>query len=162
MTAARRGRERTAGLLLFRRTADEIEVLLAHPGTPFAAKRDLGAWTIPKGSPNPGEDLLACAVREFEEETGFQVFGPFVPLGVITQAAKVLTAWASEGDAEPASLRSNVVRTEFPYGSSAMVEHPEVDRCEWYKLTEAKARLVPAQVALLARLRDCLANPDSA
>ena len=108
----------SAGLLLFRRGAGGLEVFLAHPGGPFWADRDDGAWTIPKGVIDPGEDALAAARREFEEETGIRPAGPFLPLGSVRQkAGKLVHAWAWEGDADPAAVTSNTMKVEWPRGS---------------------------------------------
>lgn len=147
----------SAGLLLFRRTAGGLEVLLAHPGGPFWATRDAGAWTIPKGLAADGEDLLAAACREFEEETGVRASGPFLPLGSVRQkAGKVVHAWAWEGDADPAQLRSNLTRAEWPHGSGRWVEFPEIDRCAWFGPAAAREKLNPAQAEFVTRLEALL------
>ncbi|HSQ55206.1 MAG TPA: NUDIX domain-containing protein [Gemmata sp.] len=149
----------SAGVLLFRRRDGQVEVLLAHPGGPFWAKRDAGAWTIPKGLSEAGEDLLAAARREFAEETGLSLEGPFLPLGNIRQkAGKVIHAWACEGDADPASLTSNLVSTEWPPRSGRRIEFPEVDRCAWFSVEEARAKLNPAQTAFIDRLEELLSE----
>jgi predicted NUDIX family NTP pyrophosphohydrolase len=151
----------SAGLLLFRRRAGRLEVLLAHPGGPFWANRDAGAWTVPKGLAEPGEDLLSAARREFAEETGLRPDGPFLPLGDVRQkAGKVVHAWACEGDADPDRLTSNTMSVEWPPGSGKRVEFPEVDRCAWFGPTEARAKLNPAQAAFVDRLEAALAAPD--
>jgi predicted NUDIX family NTP pyrophosphohydrolase len=144
----------SAGLLLYRRAVcDGVEVFLAHPGGPFWARRDAGAWTIPKGLVEAGEDPLAAACREFEEETGIRPEGPFLPLGTIRQkAGKVVHAWAWEGDADPATIRSNPASTEWPRGSGRTVTFPEVDRCAWFPPDVAREKLIPAQAELVARL----------
>jgi len=150
----------SAGLLLFRRRADALEVFLAHPGGPFWAKRDAGAWTIPKGEVDEGEDLLAAACREFAEETGFPLSGPFRPLGSLTQkAGKVVHAWACEGDADPAQVQSNTMRAEWPSGSGRWLTFPEVDRCAWFDLPTARQKINAAQVAFLDRL-EAEVSPD--
>ena len=149
----------SAGLLLYRRGAGGPEVFLAHPGGPFWEDRDAGAWTIPKGLIAPGEDPLAAARREFEEETGVRPAGPFVPLGSVRQkAGKVVHAWAWEGDADPAAVTSNVMRAEWPRGSGRWLTFPEVDRCGWFTPEVARAKLNPAQVAFLDRLEAALAG----
>jgi predicted NUDIX family NTP pyrophosphohydrolase len=149
----------SAGLLLYRRTDTGLEVLLAHPGGPFWSRRDAGAWTIPKGTVEPGEDPLAAARREFEEETGFRPAGPFLPLGEVRQkAGKVVRAWAWEGDADPAAVRSNTVHTEWPRGSGRWLTFPEVDRCAWYAPAQARKKINPAQAELLERLEAALAE----
>ena len=143
----------SAGLLLYRRTAAGIELLLAHPGGPFWARRDEGAWTIPKGVPSPGEDLLAAARREFAEETGATAPGPFLPLGSIRQkAGKTVHAWAAEGDLDPDTLVSNTMKTEWPPRSGRWITFPEVDRCEWFDPATARRKLLPAQAELVDRL----------
>jgi predicted NUDIX family NTP pyrophosphohydrolase len=145
----------SAGLLLFRRTNTGIEVLLAHPGGPFWAKRDAGAWTVPKGEIGPDEDPLDAACREFLEETGTLARPPFRPLGEVTQkAGKRVVAWACEGDLDPHSIASNTVTIEWPRGSGRSITFPEIDRCEWFSLDEAARRINPAQSAFLQRLPD--------
>jgi predicted NUDIX family NTP pyrophosphohydrolase len=143
----------SAGLLLFRRAAGGLEVFLAHPGGPFWQQRDAGAWTIPKGVVGPGEELLAAARREFEEETGIAPQGPFIALGSIRQTAgKIVHAWAWEGDADPARVTSNTMQTEWPRGSGRWLTFPEVDRCGWFDFPAARTKLNPAQAELLDRL----------
>jgi predicted NUDIX family NTP pyrophosphohydrolase len=147
-------------LLLFRRRGGEPEVLLVHPGGPFWARKDDGAWSIPKGEVEPGEDLLASARREFAEETGFRVEPPFIPLTPVRQASgKVVHAWAVEGDADPARLRSNLVTLEWPPKSGRHREFPEVDRAAWFSLAVAERKVVPGQRGLLAELTGVLARP---
>jgi predicted NUDIX family NTP pyrophosphohydrolase len=143
----------SAGLLLYRRTADGLEVLLAHPGGPFWANRDAGAWSIPKGLVDAGEEPRAAAWREFEEETGLRPTGPFRPLGSVRQkAGKLVYAWACEGDADPASLKSNLMRAEWPYGSGRWIRFPEVDRFGWFDPQTAREKLNPAQAEFIDRL----------
>ena len=143
----------SAGLLLFRRRASGLEVLLAHPGGPFWASREDGAWTIPKGGIHPGEDLLATACREFVEETGFEPSGPFVPLGRITQrSGKVVHAWAFEGDCDPAGLRSAMTTTEWPPRSGKLIDIPEIDRLGFFDLGAARRLINVAQITFLDRL----------
>jgi predicted NUDIX family NTP pyrophosphohydrolase len=140
----------SAGLVMFRRRAGAPEVLLVHPGGPFWAKKDLGAWTIPKGELEEGEDELATARREFEEETGIRPEGPFHPLGHIRQkGGKVVHAWAFEGDCDPAAMRSNTYRVQWPPRSGQWRTFPEVDRAEWFSLDEARRRINAAQAELL-------------
>jgi predicted NUDIX family NTP pyrophosphohydrolase len=144
-------------LVLFRRAPRGLEVFLAHPGGPFWAKRDAGAWTIPKGIAEDGEDLLDAARREFHEETGIVVDGPFVSLGAITQkAGKTVHAWACEGDADPRAVVSNTTEIEWPRGSGRRVTIPEVDRCAWFDVQTARAKVNPAQVELIDRLADAV------
>jgi predicted NUDIX family NTP pyrophosphohydrolase len=143
------------GILLFRRTRGVLEVLLTHPGGPAWAKRDAGAWSLPKGEPSPDEDALVCARRELEEETGVVATGPFLDLGEVRQkAGKTVRAWASEQDADPALMRSNTFTMEWPPRSGRMATFPEVDRWEWLELDEARRRINPAQVELLDRLAE--------
>jgi predicted NUDIX family NTP pyrophosphohydrolase len=143
----------SAGLLLYRRTGDALEVLLAHPGGPFWARRDAGAWSIPKGLVAAGEEPLAAACREFEEETGVRPTGPFLALGSVRQkAGKLIYAWAWEGDADPARLTSNLMQIEWPRGSGRWLRFPEVDRCDWFGLQSAREKLNPAQAAFIDRL----------
>jgi predicted NUDIX family NTP pyrophosphohydrolase len=147
----------SAGLLLFRRTSGVLEVLLAHPGGPFWANRDDGAWTIPKGLLDGDEEPLAAALREFREETGYDPAGPFLPLGSVRQkAGKTVHAWACEGDLDPTSTRSNLMSLEWPPGSGRMQTFPEVDRCGWFTLAAARSKLNAAQVGFLDRLEGAL------
>lgn len=154
----------SAGLVLFRRTGPYggLELFLAHPGGPFWAHRDDGAWTIPKGLVNSGEDLLAAARREFAEETGVESRGPYLPLGSVKQkAGKTVHAWAWEGDADSARVTSNSMRTEWPRGSGTFITFPEVDRCAWFGPDVARVKLNPAQAELVARLEAAVAAPSA-
>lgn len=149
--------KRSAGLLMFRRRAGQLEVLLAHPGGPLWASKDRGVWSIPKGELEPGDEPLAAAIREFKEETGFDPHGPFIPLGRITQkSGKVVEAWAFEGDCDPALARSNTFALEWPPKSGRLQEFPEVDRVAFFPVDAALERIKPAQAPLIARLRDAL------
>jgi predicted NUDIX family NTP pyrophosphohydrolase len=140
----------SAGLLLYRVRDDAIEVFLVHPGGPYWAGKDLGAWTIPKGESAPGEDLLATARREFEEETGCAPAGEVIPLGVADQpGGKRVHAWAVNGDCDPGALRSNMFRVEWPPRSGRQREFPEVDRGGWFTLREARRRILKGQLPLL-------------
>jgi predicted NUDIX family NTP pyrophosphohydrolase len=143
----------SAGILLFRRREGRLEVFLAHPGGPFWARKEIGAWTIPKGEVRPREDPLATARREFEEETGIRLDGPFLPLGRVRQkSGKVVEAWACEGDADPDRVVSNTVRIEWPRGSGRWLDVPEVDRCAWFEVGAAGDRIIRAQAELIGRL----------
>jgi predicted NUDIX family NTP pyrophosphohydrolase len=146
--------KRSAGILLYRRSGGRmLEVLLVHPGGPFWAKKDAGAWSLPKGEYQPGEDPLDAARREFEEETGVRLEGPFVALGTFRQsAAKIVEAWGCESDFDPAELRSNVVRLEWPPRSGRMQEFPEVDRAQWFTLAEATDKIHKGQAPILSAL----------
>jgi predicted NUDIX family NTP pyrophosphohydrolase len=154
----------SAGILLFRRQEGVLEVLLAHPGGPFFARQDAGAWTLPKGEPDPGEAsdpaaLLAVARREFEEETGHRADGPVLPLGSIVQkGGKAVHAWAVEGDLDAGATRSNTFEIEWPPRSGRRATFPEVDRVAWFRLDEARRRIRPAQVPLLERLAEVLGS----
>jgi predicted NUDIX family NTP pyrophosphohydrolase len=149
----------SAGLLLFRRSGARIEVFLAHPGGPFWRDRDAGAWTVPKGLLEEGEDPLSAAVREFEEETAIRPEGPFLPLGSVRQkAGKLVYAWAWEGEADPRRTKSNTMRAEWPRGSGRWLTFPEVDRCEWFDARTARQKINPAQAELIDRLEATLSG----
>ncbi|MDO1447694.1 NUDIX domain-containing protein [Rhodocytophaga aerolata] len=147
----------SAGMLLFRRKDNKLEVFLAHPGGPFWAHKDAGAWTIPKGLINKGESTLLAACREFEEETGIRPSGNFLPLGSIRQkAGKTVHAWAWEGEADPSQTTSNLMKMEYPKGSGNWLTFPEVDRCAWFDSEEAKNYINPAQIEFIDRLKSLL------
>jgi predicted NUDIX family NTP pyrophosphohydrolase len=151
-------------LLLFRHIGEDLEVLLVHPGGPFWAKRDLGAWSIPKGECEDGEDPRAAAWREFEEELGSRPPHPpaapedeALELGEVRQkAGKTVVAWAIAGDLDPEHITSNTFEMEWPPRSGRLQQFPEVDRAGWFGLAEARERINPAQVALLDRLSEAL------
>jgi predicted NUDIX family NTP pyrophosphohydrolase len=145
--------KRSAGLLMFRKLTDQLEVFLVHPGGPLWAKKDKGAWTIPKGEYEQDENPLVAARREFEEETGFRAIGEFVDLGSIKQkSGKVVSAWAFEGDCDPAKLRSNTCEIEWPPRSGRRLEISEVDRGRWFSMNEASEYIREEQRELLRRL----------
>ena len=145
--------KQSAGILLYRERSGELEVLLVHPGGPYWAKKDLGAWSVPKGEFIEGEDPLATARREFAEETGTQLEGDAVALGAVTQAGgKTVHAWAVKGDMDPAGFRSNTFSMEWPPRSGKRVEVPEVDQVAWFPLDQAREKINPAQAAFLDRL----------
>jgi predicted NUDIX family NTP pyrophosphohydrolase len=147
--------KQSAGLLLYRRPAGRLLVLLVHPGGPFWQKKDLGAWSIPKGEFADGEDALATARREFREETGLDVPGPFTPLTPIKQpGGKTVHAWGVEGDFDPRALKSNTFSLEWPPRSGRAQEFPEVDRAAWFDLEEAKRRINRGQATLLDELAE--------
>lgn len=143
----------SAGLVMYRVRGAHLEVLLVHPGGPLWAKKDLGAWSIPKGEVSLGDDELSTAKREFEEETGLCPQGEFLPLGTITQkSGKTVRAWAFAGDCDPAALRSNTFSLEWPPHSGIKQEFPEIDRAAFFSLAEAKEKINPAQIGLLEEL----------
>jgi predicted NUDIX family NTP pyrophosphohydrolase len=148
--------KRSAGILLHRRRGGAHEVLLVHPGGPFWANKDAGAWSIPKGEYEDGEEPRAAALREFAEELGTPPpDGELVALGEVRQrSGKVVTAWALAGDADADVVRSNTFTMEWPPRSGEMREFPEVDRAAWFSLDEAHERILPAQAPLLDRLAE--------
>lgn len=147
----------SAGLLMYRIQDGSLQVLLAHPGGPFFRNKDDGAWSIPKGEPEPGEDLLLTAQREFEEETGVRPAGPFLPLRPIQQkGGKIVHAWAFQGDCDPAAIRSNTFTLEWPPKSGRQVEFPEIDRAAFFDLAAARVKIKAGQEALLDELRKLL------
>jgi predicted NUDIX family NTP pyrophosphohydrolase len=144
---------RSAGTLVYRKRAEAIEVLLVHPGGPFWQKRDLGAWSIPKGEYADNEDAEATARREFTEETGWTIAGEMTPLGDIRQkAGKTVTAFAAECDFDPATLASNSFEMEWPPRSGRVASFPEVDRADWFSLADAREKIFEGQRPLLDRL----------
>jgi predicted NUDIX family NTP pyrophosphohydrolase len=156
--------KRSAGILLYRRTGSEPEFLLVHPGGPFWAKKDAGAWTIPKGQIEAAEEPRACAIRELEEELGpAPDLDPeeLIELGAIRQrAGKVVEAWAAEAEFDPELLDSNTFTMEWPPRSGKQAEFPEVDRAEWFGLEAAREKILPAQAELLDRLLERLESED--
>jgi predicted NUDIX family NTP pyrophosphohydrolase len=149
--------KRSAGLLMYRTADAGLEVLLVHPGGPFWAGKDLGAWSIPKGEYADGENPLATAQREFAEETGAQPRGAFRSLGEVVQGGgKRVVAWAAEGDFDPAALVSNSFEIEWPPRSGRMAHFPEVDRAEWFSPTTARKKLLAGQRAFIDRLEKLL------
>lgn len=138
---------------MFRHREGELELLLAHPGGPYWVRKDLGAWTIPKGKIEAGEEPLEAAKREFTEETGFEPSPPFLELGTIRQkSGKLVTGWAFVGDCDPASLRSITHTFEWPTNSGKFIEVPEVDRVAWCSVEDARRRIIPAQRAFIDEL----------
>jgi len=148
----------SAGILLFRRRPAGLEVLLAHPGGPLFTRKDAGHWTIPKGEVEPGEELVAVARREFEEETGqTPPAGPVIDLGNIVQkGGKVVHAWGLEGDLDPASAVSNTFEMAWPPRSGLRELFPEIDRVEWFGPEEARRRIKETQIPLIDRLEAAL------
>ena len=146
---------------MFRRGIGQaaLEFFLAHPGGPFWANREEGAWTIPKGGVEVGEQILDAALREFREETGITATGPYIGLGSIRQrAGKIVHAWAWEGDADPGKIVSNTMTTEWPRGSGRSITFPEVDRCGWFDAVAARGKINAAQSELLTRLQQTLTD----
>jgi predicted NUDIX family NTP pyrophosphohydrolase len=149
--------KQSAGLLLYRVREGILEVFLVHPGGPFWAKKDLGAWSIPKGEIDEGEDPLEAARREFEEETGFRPGGMFRELAPVRQrSGKIVHAWAVEGDCESAAIRSNTFSMEWPPRSGRQQEFPEVDRAGWFGIPQAGENILDGQRPLLAQLERIL------
>jgi predicted NUDIX family NTP pyrophosphohydrolase len=149
--------KRSAGLIMYRRKAGRTEVLLVHPGGPFWARKDRGAWLIPKGEYTDAEPPLEAAQREFREETSFVARGPFLDLGTITQAGgKIVTAWAFEDDCDPARLKSNFCQVEWPPRSGRLIDVPEVDRGRWFSIADAKQYILKSQSPLLDTLEQLL------
>ncbi len=158
MTSRARGARRSAGILLYRRTPRGLEVLLVHPGGPFWARRDEGAWSIPKGEYEADEDPREAARREFEEELGVAPpAGAPIDLGEVRQrGGKRVSAWGLEGDLDVDAVQSNTFALEWPPRGGSFVQVPEVDRAEWFGVEEARAKINPAQAALLDRLSEAL------
>jgi predicted NUDIX family NTP pyrophosphohydrolase len=143
----------SAGLLMYRLRDGELEFLLAHPGGSFWKNKDAAAWTIPKGEIRADEEPLAAARREFEEETGFKPEGDFIALTPIKQrSGKLVHAWAFEGDCDPARVKSNTFKIEWPPKSGRFETCPEIDRAGFFKLPQAKKKIMPAQFPLLEEL----------
>ena len=153
-------KKQSAGLLMYRRRSENVEVLLVHPGGPFWATKDLAAWSLPKGEYPEGEDPFATAVREFEEETSMRPDGQFIPLGQIRQpSGKLVTAWAFEGDCDPTTIKSNLFSMEWPKRSGKMAEYPEIDRGDWFTFAVARRKIHRGQVGFLERLAQHLGIP---
>jgi len=148
---------RSAGILLYRRRKGRLEVLLVHPGGPFWAKKDAGAWTIPKGEIGEDENALDAARREFAEETGIALEGRFAPLAPLRQpSGKTIEAWMSEGDCDAAAVRSNLFSMEWPPRSGKQQEFPEIDRAGWFGLAEAREKLIAGQRGFIDELESAL------
>lgn len=144
---------RSAGILLFRRREGVLQVLLVHPGGPFWARRDLAAWSIPKGEFGPGEEAETAARREFAEELGKELPGPLLPLGEVRQkAGKQVVGFAAAGDLDVARIRSNLFELEWPPKSGRKQSFPEIDRAEWFSLDAARLKMIPGQMPFLDRL----------
>ena len=154
----------SAGILLYRQREGTLEVLLVHPGGPMWAKRDAGAWSIPKGEYEPGEEPLAAAAREFAEELGSPPpDGEPIDLGQVRQrSGKIVTAWGLHGDLDATAIVSNTCMVQWPPRSGRQIEIPEVDRAEWFDMASAREKINPAQVALLERLHSAVAQGSAA
>ena len=149
--------KKSAGLLMFRRGGGGVEVFLVHPGGPFWTRKDEGAWSIPKGEYNPGEDPFETARREFQEETGFQAGGDFIPLTPRKQpTGKIVSAWAFEGDGDASAIKSNTFSMEWPPRSGKQQEFPEVDRAGWFTIPAAKEKILKGQAFFLDELTEIL------
>lgn len=147
----------SAGLLMYRTRNEEVDVLLVHLGGPFWQNKDRGAWFVPKGELESGEDALTAARREFEEETGCQAVGPFTALGEIRQkSGKIVMVWAIEGDWDPSLLESNMFTMEWPPKSGRQCEFPEIDRAAFFSLEQARENIHQAEMPFLDRLRETL------
>jgi predicted NUDIX family NTP pyrophosphohydrolase len=145
------------GILLFQRTDGGLRVMLVHPGGPFWAGKDDGAWSIPKGLPEQGETALQTARREFREETGFEVEGTFIPLGKLKQpGGKIIHAWALEQDLDVTRIHSNTFSLEWPRHSGTVREYPEIDDGGWFSLDEARRKITAGQAGFLDRLLEHL------
>jgi predicted NUDIX family NTP pyrophosphohydrolase len=153
-------KKKSAGLLLFREVSGRLEVLLVHPGGPFWAKKDEGAWSIPKGEFEDNEDPLAAAKREFEEETGFTPKGEMIPLEPLRQPSrKLVYAWAMKRDLDPSGLKSNMFSMEWPPKSGRYQEFQEIDRAAWFGIEEASRKILKGQAAFLVQLQEKLGDP---
>jgi len=153
--------KQSAGILLYRNAGGRIEVFLAHPGGPFWAKKDDGAWSIPKGEFTDGEEPLEAAKREFQEETSFPIEGTFIPLNPVKQpGGKTVYAWAVEGDIDAGAIRSNTFSMEWPKGSSKTKSFPEIDRAGWFVLDLARVKILKGQLGLLEQLSTKLSQPN--
>jgi predicted NUDIX family NTP pyrophosphohydrolase len=151
--------KRSAGLLMYRDREGNLEVLLVHMGGPYWAKKDLGAWSIPKGECEPHDDPFETARREFKEETGIEALGQFVPLQDSKQpSGKVISAWAFEGDCDADAITSNTFSMEWPPHSGRQQDFPEVDRAAWFTPEMAKAKILKGQRGIIEELEQILGN----
>jgi predicted NUDIX family NTP pyrophosphohydrolase len=154
--------KQSAGILLYRIASGRAEVFLVHPGGPFWAKKDDGAWSIPKGEFAGGEEPLEAAKREFKEETSFPIEGTFTPLNPVKQpGGKTVYAWAVEGNIDPVAIRSNTFSIEWPQGSAKTKSFPEIDRAAWFDLDTAKFKILKGQLGLLEQLTKNLSQRNS-
>ena len=151
--------KKSAGLLMYRVRDGKLEVLLVHLGGPFWAKKDAGAWFVPKGEVEPGEDELGAAKREFKEETGFEPGDELQPLGSVKhKSGKTVSAWAFEGDCDPAALKSNTFTIEWPPRSGKQREFPEIDHADFFTVDAAREKIHPAEFEFVARLNSFLSG----
>src|SRR5690242_1477169 len=151
--------KKSAGLVMYRLRKGGLEVLLVHLGGPFWARKDAGAWFVPKGEIDPEEEPFAAAKREFEEETGVRPTGKFLPLGDVKhKSGKTVSAWAFEGDCEPAAIRSNTFSMEWPPKSGKQQEFPEVDRAAFFTVEQAREKIHPAEFEFIRRLGELLSR----
>ena len=152
--------KKSAGILLYRLTNNNLQFFLVHPGGPFWTNKDVGAWTIPKGEYDINEEPIDAAIREFTEETGHKISGNFIALTpIIQKAGKQVDAWALEGDIDATSIRSNSFKIEWPPKSGNWKLYPEIDRAEWFDFETAKEKINPAQVAFIDEMITRLAAP---
>jgi len=157
----------SGGILLYRHVDGRLQVMLAHPGGPFWAKKDDGAWSIPKGLLDENEDPFEAAKREFREETGHEIEGNFIELGELKQPSrKIVHAWAIESDLDVKEIRSNTFSLEWPKNSGNVKEYPEIDRAEWFELNEAKIKILRGQADFIDKLVEIIGyvpptEPDS-
>ena len=146
-------KKRAAGILLYRGKGSSLEVFLIHPGGPYWAQKDEGSWSIPKGEISEAEDPLMAAQREFQEETGFSVEGPFVSIGSVKQSSgKVVQAWACEGNVDASAIQSNSFSLEWPPRSGKYQDFPEADRAEWFSVAQARKKILKVQLPFLQNL----------
>ena len=149
--------KKSAGILVFRKTQDEYEYLLVHPGGPFWVKKDFNSWSIPKGEFEEDEQPLAAAKREFEEETGFSIKGEFIELNPVKQpGGKLIYSWAVKSDIDSSRVKSNLFKMEWPPRSGAYKEFPEIDRAEWFDFETAKQKILSGQIPIIENLKNKL------
>lgn len=145
--------KKSAGILMYRHKDSELEIFLVHPGGPFWINKDLNAWSIPKGEFDDNEDAFATAKREFKEETGINISGKFIELNPIKQkSGKMIYAWAVKGDIDASAIKSNEFEIEWPPRSGKMKTFPEIDKAEWFSLSDAKKKIIAAQWQLIEEL----------
>ena len=148
---------RSAGLLLYKYVDSQLQLMLVHPGGPFWVKRDDGAWSIPKGLYEQGENPLQAAKREFKEETGYEIEGHFIDLGEIKQpSGKIIRAWAIECDIDTANIVSNTFRLEWPRHSGHVNEYPETDKGDWFEIDQARRKILKGQIGFIEKLLEVL------